>query len=241
MTDSRPRYQVIEAWLSEQCKLLPAGSLLPSEPELAVQFAVSRMTARQAVQNLAAAGLVERRRGAGTFVAPPSLHRREGMLLSFTEDVRRRGMKSSSRLLTGEVVISPEDALALGLQPSGWIVRVERVRYADGVPLAIERASLPGDFSPVLGYDLEQGSLHEALSEMGRQISHARGYITARLATEREAEILSLTPPAPLLVEWRTIYDSLERPLERTETCYVASRWVLDTVTYAVARRDDTA
>lgn len=234
MTDPRPRYQTIEDWLIEQCKSLPPGSLLPSEPELATQFAVSRMTARQAVQNLAKRDLVERRRGAGTFVAPPLLHRREGVLLSFTEDMRRRGMKSSSRLISAEVMVSPEDAIALGLQPSGWIVRLERVRYADDMPLAIERVCLPGDFSRVLDYDLEHGSLHDALRDMGRQISHARGYVTARLATNSEAEILGLATPASLLVESRTIYDDVERPLERTETAYVASRWVIDTGTYAL-------
>lgn len=238
MSETRARYQVIEDWLIEQCKRLPIGSLLESEPELASRFGVSRMTARQAVQNLAKAGLVERRRGSGTFVAPPVLHRREGLLMSFTEDMRRRGMKSSSRILSGDIVTSPEEALALGLQPSSWVVRLVRVRYADGKPLAIERVSLPGEFSPVLKYDLEQGSLHEALRSMGRQISHAQGYVTARLATDEEAEILGLQPPAPLLVEWRTVYDSVERPVERTETCYVASRWVIDTGTYAPASPD---
>ncbi|MCU1637925.1 MAG: GntR family transcriptional regulator [Microbacteriaceae bacterium] len=241
MNGSRPRYQAIEEWLTEQCKSLPPGSLLPSEPELALQFSVSRMTARQAVQNLAKSGLVERRQGAGTFVAPPLLHRREGVLLSFTEDMRRRGMKSSSRLLTGEVVISPEDAIALGLQPSSWVVRLERVRFADEMPLAIERVFLPGEFSAVLDYDLEHGSLHDALRDMGRQISHAHGYVTARLATSAEAEILGLTTPAPLLVESRTIYDTVERPVERTETCYVASRWVIDTGTYALGSMETTA
>lgn len=233
MPDARPRYKEIEDWLIEHCKTLPPGSLLPSEPELATKFSVSRMTARQAVQNLAKAGLVDRRRGAGTFVAPPLLHRQEGLLLSFTEDMRQRGMQSSSRVLTGEVATSPEDAIALGLQPSGWIVRLERVRYADNVPLAIERVSLPGEFSEVLNFDLENGSLHDALRSLGRQMSHARGYVTARLATDAEAEILGLVSPVPLLVESRTIYDPAERPVERTETAYVAARWVIDTGTYA--------
>lgn len=234
MTASVPRYQEIEDWLSEQCKSLPAGALLPSEPELAAQFSVSRMTARQAVQNLARLGVVERRRGAGTFVAPPRLHRKEGLLLSFTEDMRMRGMTSASQLLSGELVIAPEAAIALGLQPSDWVVRLERVRFANGMPLAVERVSLPGEFAPVLDYDLENGSLHAALHDMGREISHSRGYVTARLATDDEAALLGLGSRSPLLVEIRTIYDNAQRPVERTETCYVASRWVIDTGTYAI-------
>lgn len=234
MNELRPRYLAIEDWLVEQCKVLPPGTLLPSEPELAAKFAVSRMTARQAVQGLAAAGLVERRRGSGTFVAAPILHRREGVLLSFTEDMRNRGMKSSSRLISGKVVASPEDALALGLKPTASVVQIVRVRYSDDIPLALERVSLPGGMRGILEKDLESGSLHGALGEMGYHISHAYGFVRARLATESEARILGLTTPAPLLMESRTVYDNADKPLERTETSYVASRWVLDTGTYAV-------
>ena len=238
MSGSQPRYQDIEDWLTEQCNTLPPGSLLPSEPELAAQFSVSRMTARQAVQNLARAGRIDRRRGAGTFVAPPQLHRGEGVLLSFTEDMRRRGMKASSRTIRAEVVTSPDDAVALGLQPSSWVVKLERVRYADGIPLAVERVCLPGALSAVLDTDLENTSLHEWIRSQGYSISNATGYVTARLADKTDAELLGLTPPAALLVESRTIYDGSNRPLERTETAYVAARWVIDTGMYAPVSAD---
>ena len=197
------------------------------------------MTARQAVQNLATAGLVERRRGAGTFVAPPRLHRPEDVLLSFTEDMRARGMSATSRVLRAEVVSSPEKAGSLGLPPTSWVVELVRVRFGDSVPIALESVNLPGEFSSVLGYDLENGSLHAALREMGRSISHARGYVTARMATQEEARLLDLELPVALLVESRVIYDTLDRPVERTETAYVASRWVIDTGTYRVAEYAD--
>jgi len=67
---------------------------------------------------------------------------------------------------------------------------------------------------------------------MGRVISHAHGYVTARLATEEEGEPLELELPTSLLVESRVIYDDSDRPVERTETAYVASRWVIDTGSY---------
>jgi len=232
MRDGQPRYLAIEEWLKEQCRALPAGSLLPSEAEISAKFSVSRMTARQAVQKLASDGLVERRRGAGTFVAPPILHRREDVLLSFTEDMRRRGMTGSSRVIRAEVGVSPEDAVALGLPPSAWVVLLERVRFADGRPLAMERVALPGEFAPVLEFDLEKGSLHSALRQLDRKIAHSRGYVTARLATEEEATELELTRPAVLLVESRTIFDDQGRMVERTETAYVASRWAIDTGIY---------
>ncbi|RFA16730.1 hypothetical protein B7R22_02420 [Subtercola boreus] len=229
-----PRYQAIEAWLTEQCTILPPGSLLPSEPELAARFNVSRMTARQAAQNMARRGLVERRQGTGTFVATPALHRRDGVLLSFTEDMRRRGMTTTSKVLNGEVTTSPQDAVSLGLHSTDRIVRLERVRFANGVPLAIELVSLPGKFAKVLEFDLENGSLHAALRELGRAISHSRGHVTARLASVAECRTLELSAPAPLLVESRTVYDDREHPIEHTETSYVAARWVIDTGIYAI-------
>lgn len=232
----RPRYQEIEAWLTEQCRSLPAGSILPSEVELARQFAVSRMTARQAVQNLALTGRVERRRGSGTFIMPARLHRTDGVLLSFTEDMRRRGMSASSRVLRADVGPSPEDAIALALPPDAHVVVLERIRLADGTPIALERVRLPGEFEAVLRADLETGSLHAALRAIGRQIAYARGYITARLATENEAEHFGAVSPTPLLVENRTIFDGANRPVEKTETAYLASRWVVDTGVYSAER-----
>ena len=223
------RYLEIEAWLREQCRALPAGSLLPSEQELSDRFSVSRMTARHAVQRLAQAGLVERRRGSGTFVAPPLLHRTEAVLNSFTQDMLLRGLVPSSRVLRAEVGTAPAAAAALGLSPASWVVRIDRVRYANGIPIALEKAVLPEEAEPVLKFDLERGSLHAALASLGRRMGRATGYVTARLATLEEAQLLDLTTPAALLVEARLITDLNGRPVESTETAYVGSRWVIDT------------
>jgi DNA-binding GntR family transcriptional regulator len=223
------RYREIESWLRERCQALPAGSLLPSEQELSDRFGVSRMTARHAVQVLAQAGLVERRRGAGTFVAPPPLHRGEAILNSFTQEMLSRGLVPSSRVLRAEVGTAPREAAVLGLPPESWVVRIDRVRYASGVPVALEKAVLPGECEPVLGFDLERGSLHAALASLGRRMGRATGYVTARLASAEEAQLLDLTTPAALLVETRLITDVSGRPAESTETAYAGSRWVIDT------------
>ncbi|MGO1973857.1 MAG: GntR family transcriptional regulator [Propionibacteriaceae bacterium] len=226
------RYREIEQWLHERCQQLGPGALLPSEAELAEQFSVSRMTARQAVQNLAQAGLVLRKRGAGTFVAPQPLHREEAILYSFTEDMRRRGMAPSSRLLSANLAASPDDAAMMGLPTGEWLVKIDRVRYANEIPLAREKVVLPGEFAGVLEHDLEAGSLHAALAAMGRVMGRATGFVTARLAGQDERELLDLADPSPLLVESRTISDVEGKIVERTETAYVAARWVIDTGSY---------
>ena len=97
------RRREIEAWLRDQVVGGREGDSLPSEAELAEKFSVSRMTARQAVQSLAAEGLVYRQRGSGTFIASQPLHRHSGQLMSFTDDMRRRGMVASSKLLSAEL------------------------------------------------------------------------------------------------------------------------------------------
>jgi GntR family transcriptional regulator len=225
----KARYLEIEEWLRAQCSSLPPGSLLPTENDLAERFDVSRMTARQAYQRLAQRGLIERRRGAGSFVLPPPLHREEAVLRSFTQDMLARGLTPSSKVLRAEVGTAPEAAAALGLPPAHWVVLIERVRYADAVAVALERTALPGGFAAVLDADLEHGSLHQALAGLGREMGQASGYVTARLASPEEARLLQLATPAALLVETRLITDRAGRPVESTQSAYVGSRWVMDT------------
>lgn len=223
------RYHEIERWLREQVVAAAPGETLPSESALAARFGVSRMTARHAVQNLALDGLVERRRGAGTFVATQRLHRRAGPLLNFTEDMRRRGKRASSTLLTAELRRARKAELdALGLAGDTRVVAISRVRLGDGVPLAIEHAALPATCAGVLAADLERGSLHEALTGLGRTPTTAHAWITARLATKPEAKLLDVALRGPLLIERRVILDAAGEPLESTETLYVPERYVID-------------
>ena len=230
------RYQEIERWLRRRVLDATPGDPLPSESELAAQFRVSRMTARQAVQNLAAEGLVRRRRGAGTFVAPTPIHRREGSLMSFTEDMRRRGMKSSSRLLqAGLRAATTADLDALRLPEGARVVAISRLRLADGVPMAIEHAALPAECAGVLADDLETGSLHESLAARGRVPSVSRSWIRARLATAVESRLLEVPRRTALLVERRIIYDTDALPLEHTETAYNAANYAIDAV-FSVSR-----
>ncbi len=232
------RYREIENWLREQCAANPAGHLLPAEVELAERFGVSRMTARQAYQALANEGMVERRRGIGTTVAPPRLHRAEATLYSFTDDMLRRNLTPSSKLLVADVITSPGDAAVLKLPADAPIVRIHRIRYADGSPIAFEQVALPGDFAGVLEFDLETGSLHAAMAQLGRRMAKASGFVSARLATPIDCTLLDLVPPAALLVESRLITDVDGRPTERAETAYVGSRWALDTGPYLPAAMD---
>src|SRR4030095_4776767 len=93
------RYRAIEGYLRSLVEGAGPGDPLPSEAELWERFSVSRMTVRQAPQELTNDGLVERRRGQGTFVAQRPVHRHPGVFLSFTEEMNRRGAQATSRPL----------------------------------------------------------------------------------------------------------------------------------------------
>ena len=187
------RYQEIESWLREIIVNGRPGQALPSEVDIAADFEVSRMTARQAVLNLMREGLVDRRRGAGTFIADNPLHRREGVLLSFSEDMKRRGLKPSSIMISAQrEIASAEDRKALGLKDPSSVIVIKRIRLADGTPLALERVALLTQCSAVVDENLENGSLHDGLRRIGFQPTVASGWLKARLATAQEARKLDL-------------------------------------------------
>ncbi|MFO8075812.1 MAG: GntR family transcriptional regulator [Egibacteraceae bacterium] len=224
-----PRYVTIERSLRERIATMQPGDKLPSDAELCEEFDVSRMTARQAVQSLVHSGLVTRMPGRGTFVAHDPVRRKMNSLLSFTEEMRRRGFEPSSRVLSRGLEEPSEVEIAeLGLSARHDVVVVRRVRLANGTPMSIERAALHGDLAGVLEAELETGSLHEALRALGRVPTVARGTFSCRLATTDEARLLDVGRPAPLLVERRLITDQDGAPIELTESAYAGERYVFD-------------
>ncbi len=223
------RYQEIEDWLRTSIARGRTGDPLPSEVDIASKFSVSRMTARHAVMNLMREGLVDRKRGAGTFIAEQPLHRREGVLLSFSEDMARRGLTPSSVIISGKLEApGKNDLAALRVEKTSKCVVVKRIRMADGVPLALERVALVPKAEAVLKFDLVNGSLHEALRHIGLAPILANGWLSARISNAAESKYLQIPVKTPLLVETRIIEDKSGNPLEFTETAYVATRYVID-------------
>ncbi|MFP3880786.1 MAG: GntR family transcriptional regulator [Actinomycetota bacterium] len=227
MTGKRPaRYELIADYLKDLIAKAAPGDRLPSEAELCERFEVSRMTARQAVQVVANDGLIERRRGAGTFVRAHPVPRDLGSPLSFSGSMRARGMTASSETLEwGEVVPDSDERTALGLQAGDNAYVLKRLRLADGTPMAIERVVMPRELALALGEDFQSGSLHDAFRAVGRVPTEAHAEVSARRATKNERELLGLPPSGIIISERRTIYDQEDSPLERTETHYAASRY----------------
>jgi len=227
MSDKKPaRYEQIAEYLRELVAAAKPGDRLPSEAELCDRFGVSRMTARQAVQVVAGDGLIERRRGAGTFVRAHPVTRDLGSPLSFSGSMRARGMIASSRTLVwDEVTPTAEERAALRLADDEPGYVLERLRLADGTPMAIERVVMPRVLALSLGEGFQDGSLHEAFRGIGRMPTEAHADVSARRATKRERELLGLPPSAIIISERRTIYDQAGEALEHTETLYAATRY----------------
>ncbi|HSL76068.1 MAG TPA: GntR family transcriptional regulator [Candidatus Limnocylindrales bacterium] len=242
MTDVgyQPQYRQIEQALRERIALLPPGAKLPSDTDLCAEFGVSRMTARNAMERLAADGLVRREPGRGSFVTAPPAHRRANRLMTFSQEMRRAGRVPSSRLLARVVrPATASEATTLGMPPRQSIVYIRRLRLADDEPIALESTVLIGATAEaVMAADLTAGSLHEALGRGGFILYRGTGTISAAVATAEDAHLLDIQDGDPLLVERRVIADGHGRRIEATESRYVAGRYGLD-VQFDVELPDD--
>jgi GntR family transcriptional regulator len=236
VTGRQTRYAEIADFLRGLVAESVPGDRLPSDTELAAKFAVSRMTARHAVQVLEREGLLKREQGRGTFVTPRTVPRLLGSPLSFTTSMLARGLTTTSKIL-GVTVEPPaaEDVAALGLDPGKQVQVLTRLRLADDVPMAIERAVLAPDVAAVVE-SIAGHSLHQQFIAIGRIPTWARSRVSARLATSQERRLLDLSARGVILNENRIIYDQDDKPLEHTDTWYAAERYTFTTVMTAEGR-----
>ena len=193
---------------------------LPSERELAERFDVSRVTVRKALRELSQEGLLEQIQGAGTFVnRAPHVEQRLSTLTSFSEDMASRGLAAGSVWLHRMVsVATPEEALALGLSPGATVSRMQRLRTANGAPMALELAAIPTVFLPEP--QVVTGSLYDALRARGYSPFRALQRLTAvRLTADQSAQLGVAEGAAALYVERRTMLED-GTPLEFVRSQY---------------------
>jgi GntR family transcriptional regulator len=226
-SSDRPLYRQI----SDRLRLLVAGmkpgERIPSEPELARQFRVSRFTIARSVQELADDGLVTRRQGLGTFVASPPLKRTPGELLSFTEAVRASGHSVTNRLLEfGKV----EWRSGLPFDSAEPLIVFERLRFVDGTPAAIHRSILSARIAEDIGLNQLRAaavdvSLYALFDAAGLSVERGVERLMARLPTREERSLLDLGDDGVVVAVQRVSFAAGGRPLDAVVAIYDARRY----------------
>jgi GntR family transcriptional regulator len=207
---------------------LKPGDAVDSERALARLHQVSLMTARHALVGLEREGYVERRHGAGTFVAAPKIHFNK--LTSFTEQLAARSLDSSSRVAALKTVDDEDEIAArLSLPGASRLLKIERVRLGSGEPFAVETCYLSAEeFRGISRQSVERGSLFTLLeNEYGVTIAHADEEIDATGADPELAKVLSVPKGYPVLRIRQTIYSTQGKPVLYVLGMYRADRHML--------------
>ena len=218
-----PRYvqlrQRLEAGI--ESGVLAPNSSLPPEREIAEITKLSRVTVRKAIQELVREGLIEQRQGSGSFIRERINRMEQSLshLTSFTEDMARRGMGTTSRWLErGVFLATQKEVAALDLPDDTEVARIYRLREAGGRPMALERAALPLDILP---NPLEvTTSLYEVLERLGHRPVRAVQKISAINLEAPEAELLNVAEGSAGLSIERTSFLASGRVAELTQSLY---------------------
>lgn len=217
-------------------KLKP-GDQLPSENELSAEFNISRMTVRQASQELIREGFIVVRRGEGTFVHSASHTQMLLKLEGFSSEMAKLGYRNNSRVLDIQLIEAFdafEDAyIGLGLDPGEALVRIRRVRYVEETPFAIETSYLPlfigqGLMEPRMPDD---ASIYAHIEkELHIRLSRADHVIQPGLAEKECAGLLDIEKGSPVLHLHGTTFSMTNQPVEYLEGIYRGDKYELKVV-----------
>ncbi len=206
-----PAYQRIQGSLRKRIEAgdLRTGDAVPSERDLAKIHQVSLMTARHALASLEREGVVERRRGIGTFVSTPKIHFNK--LMSYTEQMASRSMTAVSKVLFAKIIDDEQEANArLSLSPKSGVIKLERLRHAAGEPFALETCYLSAaQFPGLLSAPLQRESLFGILERDYKiEIGYSDEEVDATAADPRTADLLDVPRREPLLRIRQVIFST---------------------------------
>lgn len=203
-----------------------SGGRLPPERELSERFSVARETLRRCLRELEQDGLLERKQGAGTFVSGQPVVK-QLQLMSFSEDMRERGLTPSSEVLSlRELGANAQLAQKLKLTPGAPLLELRRLRFADDEPMALETVYLVKSRVPAFEPErLKTGSLYELLQGAGIVIRSAVQQVQATVLSEDEADLLEVPPFSPSLLVERLVLSQQGEIVEFARTLYRADRY----------------
>ena len=214
-----PLYSKVEEVLASEIARgdLQPGDRLPSEDELLSRFDVSRITVRRAIQNLIQRGMVEIRRGRGTFVLAPVISQELTRLTGFVEDMDAHGRNASARVLShGVVAANAAVARQLRISKGTRVMRIERVRLADSIPMSFDETYLPLEIGKqIVSNNLRIKPIFALLEEKyGIPLTEAEYRLEAAPAPARVAAALAITEGFPVFRIERTSFTEGGRPID---------------------------
>lgn len=224
-----PIYYQLEALIKELIEKgeLKPGDLIPSEREFSEQYSISRMTVRQAINNLVNDGYLSRQQGKGTFVARQKLEQPLSGLTSFTEDMKARGYTPSTKIIDFKTITSSKNiAQKLKLTEGTLVYELKRIRLADNIPMAYETVYLPKEITGDISVDIVKGSLYQYLeNNLQLKIAHGSQVIEASLARKIESDLLEIAEGQPILLIERITYLENNQPLEVVKSVYRGDKY----------------
>jgi len=220
-----PLYAVVEAEIASSIGdgTLAVGKQLPTEDELIQRFSVSRTTIRKAIENLSSRGLVEIRRGTGTFVAQPKIIQEMTELTGFVEDMDALGFIATARVIDHAIVAADEDvARNLALNVGTLVMRIRRVRLASGVALSLDETYLPrGLGEKIVSHDLAAEPIFKLLEQRyDTPLIEAEYKLEAASANDDVAMALAVNVGSPIFLIERTSYTVDNQPVDYEKLHY---------------------
>jgi GntR family transcriptional regulator len=222
---------------------LETGQRLPSEPELCHIYGVSRTVIRQTLQEMAYQGLIERKKGKGTFITGPKINERFVQKLSgFYQDMIDRGYKVHTQVLRNEVIPATDKvAECLKIDVNAPVYCVDRLRFVNDEPIVLVTTYLPGDKVPGLEkFDLGNQSLYAVLErEFGIVLSHGRRTIEAALASKHEASMMNIKEGDPMIVLNSITYLEDGAPIEYYHAVHRGDRSRFEVELFRIKESDE--
>jgi GntR family transcriptional regulator len=215
--------------LDDLRRRLDAGEFdegFPTDLELTRHYDVSRHTAREAVRQLQADGVISRERGRGTFLTAPTIEQATGAIYSLYRSIAAMGLDQRSDVLDLSATTDTDVADRLGLRSNATLVRLERVRMAGGEPLAHDTAWLPASIArPLLRVDFSETALYDELARRcGVHPTSGTEWITTEMPDRRERSLLGVSASTPVFRICRLgLADG--RPIEWRQTLVRGDRY----------------
>jgi GntR family transcriptional regulator len=229
-----PRYHQLKEILREKIRSgeWKPGDIIPSERELSETYGISRMTTRQAITDLVNEGVFYREQGKGTFVTRHKITQQLMRLTGFTEDISARGQHPSTKVLSAQMLPATESiAEKLHVDIGQPVFCIQRLRLADGEPLAIELSHIHfKGCEKLLEDDLEHNSLYKLLeSKYGVPLMEAEQELEAGLAGAEEAQLLKIPIGSAVLYTRRVTFTDRYQPIEYAKSVYCGNKYIFYT------------